>query len=195
MPRSNSATTGRESVDTLSSDVEELLGFLNRHNVRALIVGGHALAFHGQPRYTRDLDIFLEASLSNAERLLGALADVGVGSAGLTADDFTEAGKIIQLGVAPNGVDFMTSIDDVAPTMATCRLSGSTNRSGRRKTSTTSTSTSSHTRWLLTNGWRGRPSHAATAVRGVRAKGPAHFTSARSPIVPASRCTGSPRRA
>ncbi len=60
-------------MDTLSSDAEELLGFLNRHNVRALIVGGRALAFHGQPRYTKDLDLFIDATAENAASAEGAL--------------------------------------------------------------------------------------------------------------------------
>jgi hypothetical protein len=89
-------------VDGLSSDFEELLKFLNARHVRAIIVGGHALAFHGHPRYTKDLDIFIEPSAANAAAVLQALGDFGFGGVGLTVDDFSSPGKIIQLGVAPN---------------------------------------------------------------------------------------------
>jgi hypothetical protein len=71
-------------VDNLSSDFEELLALFNVHNVRAVIVGGRALAFHGRPRYTKDLDIFLEPSDTNAAALMRALEDFGFGSVGLT---------------------------------------------------------------------------------------------------------------
>ena len=77
------------------------------------MVGGHALAFHGHPRFTKDLDVFVDATPDNAGRLLLALADFGFGEVGLTADDFAAPGKIVQLGVAPNRIDLMTAIDGV----------------------------------------------------------------------------------
>jgi len=100
-------------VDVPSSDFEELLRCLNARNVSAVIVGGHALAFHGRPRYTKDLDVFVEPSPANAERLLLALADFGFANVGLTPEDFARPGRIVQLGVAPNRVDLMTAIDGV----------------------------------------------------------------------------------
>lgn len=100
-------------MDDLSNDFEELLAFLNAYGVRAIVVGGHALAFHGHPRYTKDLDVFVEPSSENAEALLGALAAFGFGSVGLTAADFAP-GKVVQLGVAPNRIDLMTAIDGVS---------------------------------------------------------------------------------
>lgn len=100
-------------MDVPSSDFEELLRCLNARNVSAVIVGGHALAFHGRPRYTKDLDVFVEPSPANAERLLLALADFGFANVGLTPEDFARPGRIVQLGVAPNRVDLMTAIDGV----------------------------------------------------------------------------------
>ena len=100
-------------MDAPSSDFEELLGFLNARQVRAVVVGGHALAFHGHPRYTKDLDIFIEPTAENAAALLQALGDFGFGNVGLTATDFSP-GKVVQLGVAPNRVDLMTAIDGVS---------------------------------------------------------------------------------
>ncbi len=96
------------------SDFEELLAFLNARHVKAVIVGGHALALHGHPRYTKDLDVFVEPTSVNAAALLQALDDFGFGSVGLTADDFSTTGKVVQLGVAPNRIDLMTAIDGVS---------------------------------------------------------------------------------
>ncbi len=101
-------------MDSPTSDFEELLECFNAHHVRALVVGGHALAFHGHPRFTKDLDVFVEPSPDNAARLVAALAAFGFGEAGLTADDFSTPGKIVQLGVAPNRIDLLTAIDGVS---------------------------------------------------------------------------------
>ena len=75
------------------------------------MVGGYAEAFHGRPRFTKDIDVFIEPSRDNAERLLSALTDFGFGRVGLTIGDFTSPGKIVQLGVAPNRIDLLTAID------------------------------------------------------------------------------------
>jgi hypothetical protein len=100
-------------VDSRSTDFEELLACLNAKSVRAVVVGGHALAFHGRPRFTKDLDVFVEPSRANAERLMEALDALGFGSVGLTPDDFCHPGRIVQLGVAPNRIDLLTAIDGV----------------------------------------------------------------------------------
>jgi Nucleotidyl transferase of unknown function (DUF2204) len=97
----------------MTKDFEELFACLRHRNVRAVVVGGYAVAFHGQPRFTKDIDVFVEPSPENAERLLAALSDFGFGSVGLAAADFATAGKIVQLGVAPNRVDLLTTIDGV----------------------------------------------------------------------------------
>jgi hypothetical protein len=76
----------------VTKDFEELFACLTARNVKALIVGGYAVAFHAKPRFTKDIDIFVDI--------------------GLSASDFT-AGRIVQLGVAPNRVDLLTVIDGV----------------------------------------------------------------------------------
>jgi hypothetical protein len=101
-------------VDNPSSDFEELFAWFNAKHVRAVVVGGHALAFHGHPRFTKDLDVFVDLSPENAQRILEALQDFGFGSVGLTAEDFSSPGRIVQLGVAPNRIDLMTAIDGVS---------------------------------------------------------------------------------
>lgn len=76
-------------------------------------MGGHALAFHAKPRFTKDIDIFVEPSPENAKRLMQALDDFGFGDVGLTEGDFSTPGAIVQLGVAPNRIDLITAIDGV----------------------------------------------------------------------------------
>jgi hypothetical protein len=91
-------------------DYEEFLELLNKHNVRYCVIGSYALAFHARPRYTKDIDILIEASPENAKKLLAALKEFGFGSLNLTIEDFTEEGKIVQLGCEPVRIDIITSI-------------------------------------------------------------------------------------
>lgn len=101
-------------MDSRSTDFEELLACFNAKSVRAIVVGGHALALHGHPRFTKVLDVLVEPSRENAERVMDALIAFGFGGVGLTADDFSQPGPIVQLGVAPNRIDLLTAIDGVA---------------------------------------------------------------------------------
>ena len=96
-----------------NKDFEELFASLNARSVKALVVGAYAVAFHAKPRYTKDIDVFVDASPENVERLLGALSDFGFGSLGLAAGDFIPAGRGLQLGVEPNRIDIITAIDGV----------------------------------------------------------------------------------
>ena len=65
-----------------TKDFEELLGAFLRHEVRFVIVGAHALAHHAKPRYTKDLDLFVEPSLDNAQQIVLALEQFGFGGCG-----------------------------------------------------------------------------------------------------------------
>ncbi len=94
----------------LSKDYKEFLELLNEHSVRYLVVGGYAVAFHGHPRYTKDIDIWIELSLENADKILKALDKFGFGSLDLTPDDFLESDQIIQLGYPPNRIDILTTL-------------------------------------------------------------------------------------
>jgi len=96
---------------TTEKDYEEFLELLNKHNVRYCIIGAFALAFHARPRYTKDLDILIEATTDNAKKLLVALSEFGFGSLNLSVDDFSTKGKIIQLGYEPVRIDIITSIE------------------------------------------------------------------------------------
>ncbi len=97
-----------------NKDFEELFACLTGRSVKALVVGAHAVAHHAKPRYTKDVDILIEPSVANAERLLQALDDFGFGSLDLSLEDFSTAGKIVQLGYEPNRVDFITSLGKVS---------------------------------------------------------------------------------
>ena len=98
---------------------------MNAQSVKALIVGGYAVAFHAKPRFTKDIDLLVEPNPNNAQRLLRALSDFGFAAADLAVDDFTTPGRVVQLGIAPNRVDLMTAIDGVSFADAwTGRVSG-----------------------------------------------------------------------
>ncbi|MFQ6070464.1 MAG: DUF6036 family nucleotidyltransferase [Candidatus Aminicenantales bacterium] len=97
----------------VEKDYEELLKLLNKHKVRYCIIGAYALAFHAKPRYTKDIDIFIEPSAENSKRMVRALNDFGFKSLKLSPEDFSKAGKIIQLGYEPLRVDIFTSIKGV----------------------------------------------------------------------------------
>lgn len=94
----------------VEKDFEELLGLFNEHKVKYCIVGAYAVGFHGYPRYTKDMDIFIEPSLQNGQNIVRALDEFGFGSLKITAQDFTKKGAIIQLGYEPIRVDLINSI-------------------------------------------------------------------------------------
>ena len=94
----------------LDKDLRELLALLNTAGVEFLVVGGHAVAFHGRPRLTEDLDLFVRPDLANGERIMRALQAFGFGSLGITAADFRADDRVIQLGRAPNRVDLLTKL-------------------------------------------------------------------------------------
>ncbi len=97
----------------LNPDFKEFFQLLNEHEVRYLVVGGYAVALHGYPRYTKDVDIWIERSPENAARMSKALEAFGFGSLGLTEADFLEPDTVIQLGYAPNRIDLLIGIPGV----------------------------------------------------------------------------------
>jgi hypothetical protein len=97
----------------LTPDFKEFIQSLNDNDVRYLVVGGYAVALHGHPRYTRDIDIWVDLNRDNAERLIRAIKQFGFESLGLKAEDFLEADQIIQLGYPPSRIDLITSLPGV----------------------------------------------------------------------------------
>jgi len=92
----------------LTPDFKEFLRFLNENRVRYLLVGGYAVGLHGYPCYTKDLDIWVEASQENAERVIKAIEDFGFASLELTPQDFLEPGVFVQIGYPPVRIDLLT---------------------------------------------------------------------------------------
>jgi hypothetical protein len=98
----------------LDKDLREFLGLLNSNGVEYLVVGAFAVAFHGFPRYTADLDLLIRPTGENADRVLRALSQFGFGSLGIRTEDLQSPGKVIQLGVKPNRIDLLTAISGVS---------------------------------------------------------------------------------
>ncbi|HEX5009703.1 MAG TPA: nucleotidyltransferase [Planctomycetota bacterium] len=98
---------------TLAKDLREFIESLNSHGVEFVVVGAHAVAFHGHPRFTGDLDLLVRPAPENAERVIAALRAFGFTSPGLSAADFLRPDSVVQLGVAPNRIDLLTSITAV----------------------------------------------------------------------------------
>ncbi len=97
-----------------NQDFKEFIELLNANNVQYLVVGGYAVALHGYPRYTKDLDIWIRMTKKNAEKLVKALSQFGFQSLGLTISDFLEKDTIIQLGYPPRRIDILTTIPGVS---------------------------------------------------------------------------------
>ena len=97
----------------IQKDFRELLELFNAHKVEYIVVGGYAMAFHGAPRFTGDIDLLVKPDSKNARRILAALNDFGFGSLNLSESDFTHHGSVVQLGVPPVRIDIITSLSGV----------------------------------------------------------------------------------
>ncbi len=98
----------------VQQDFRGLLALFNDHKVDYIIIGAHALAYHGAPRYSGDMDIFVRPDPENAKRILGALDEFGFGSSGLKVEDFGTPDQVVQLGVAPVRIDLVTTLTGVS---------------------------------------------------------------------------------
>lgn len=98
---------------SLQKDLREFIELLNVLNVRFMIVGAFAVAYHGYFRYTSDIDLFIDRSPENAKRIWQAVEQFGFGDLNLTVEDFSEEDQVIQLGVSPNRIDVMTFLSGV----------------------------------------------------------------------------------
>ncbi len=94
-------------------DFRDLLFALHDAQAEFLVVGAHAVMYYTEPRYTKDLDVWVHATSENALRVLAALSVFGAPLTDLTAQDLSKAGTVFQIGVAPNRIDIMTSIEAV----------------------------------------------------------------------------------
>ena len=98
----------------INPDFRDLLCEFNAHDVRYLVVGGYAFSFHAKPRFTKDLDVWVDPVDSNAVRVWDALAAFGAPLTELSRDDLAEPGTIFQIGLPPNRIDVLTVLEGVA---------------------------------------------------------------------------------
>jgi len=94
-------------------DYKDLLSAFHAHGVRYLIVGGYAVIFHAQPRFTNDIDLFINADPANAQATYAALADFGAALEGVRPEDFAERGSFFRFGRDPRGFDILPDIPGV----------------------------------------------------------------------------------
>jgi hypothetical protein len=96
-----------------SSDFKDLLNLFEKHEIRYLIIGGYAVMKYSEPRFTKDIDIWIATDPKNADAVYVALKEFGAPLANLTADDFTDQNCFYQMGRTPFRVDIMMSIPGV----------------------------------------------------------------------------------
>ncbi len=97
----------------IPKELRAFVALLNAAHVKYVIVGGYAVAFHGRPRFTGDVDVFVESSIDNSARIIDVLKTFGFGELVVKAEDLRQDDLVLQLGFPPNRIDLMTSIDGV----------------------------------------------------------------------------------
>jgi hypothetical protein len=97
----------------INNDFKELLACFNDHNVEFTIVGGYAVAFHGAPRWTQDLDVCYRRTAQNAKSIVSALTAFGFGSLNIAEQDLLTENLVIQLGHAPSRIDLINTLSGV----------------------------------------------------------------------------------
>jgi predicted nucleotidyltransferase len=97
----------------LPDDFKEFLKLLNARAVDYLLIGGYAVGYHGYPRTTADLDVWIAISPENAERLVNVFKEFGMLSNELDTDLFTCRGNIVRMGMAPVRIEVLNEIDGV----------------------------------------------------------------------------------
>jgi hypothetical protein len=98
----------------IQPDFEEFLKLLEKNNVRYMIVGGYAVAFHGYPRFTQDIDIFFLDDDENITKIIKVLVEFGFKQQELKAQRFKEKGNIIRFGIEPVRIDLLNEIDGIS---------------------------------------------------------------------------------
>lgn len=104
------------TLEGLNEDFRDLLVVFAEAGVEFVIVGAYALALHGAPRASGDIDLFVRPSTSNAQRVVNGLTRFGapLESSGVTAADFVQPGAVYQIGIPPRRIDLMTQISGVS---------------------------------------------------------------------------------
>jgi hypothetical protein len=96
-----------------NQDFKELFALFNKERVEYLVVGAHAVIFYSEPRYTKDLDIWINPSHENAIKVMATLSEFGAPLEGVSAEDFSDPEMVFQIGIAPNRIDILMGISGV----------------------------------------------------------------------------------
>src|SRR5215217_5575526 len=102
-----------KEIHLLNPDYRDMLSLFNEEKVEYMVVGAYALAYHGLPRATGDIDVWIRRSDENTDRVWRALSRFGVPLFDLTKDDLNKPETVFQIGLAPRRIDILTSIDGV----------------------------------------------------------------------------------
>lgn len=94
-------------------DFIDFIDLLNKYQVKYMVVGAYALSFHGRPRHTGDLDIWIKPDLENASKMVKVIVEFGFGQLGLIEEDFLKEDYVTQLGYPPLRIDLLNTISDV----------------------------------------------------------------------------------
>ena len=97
----------------ISGDYRDLFSILNRYKVKYIVIGAYAVVYYTQPRFTKDLDIWIRPDIKNANKLYKALKEFGAPLKGIKPADFTKSNTIYQIGIAPIRIDIMMSVRGV----------------------------------------------------------------------------------
>lgn len=92
----------------LNKDLREFVGLLNEKGVKYLVIGGYAVAYHGYPRYTKDIDIWVWLNEENAQKVIETIRAFGMASMQILIEDLLNKESVIQLGMPPNRIDILT---------------------------------------------------------------------------------------
>jgi hypothetical protein len=94
----------------IGPDFKEFIELLNKHRVEYLVVGGYAVAMYGHPRFTGDIDFWVNPNKINAKKIINSLIDFGFGGLDINEDDFSVEDKVVQIGFPPNRIDIITGV-------------------------------------------------------------------------------------
>jgi hypothetical protein len=94
----------------IGQDFKEFIELLNKHQVEYIVVGGYAVAMYGYPRYTGDIDFWVNPTQTNAKKIINALIEFGFGDLDINENDFNMEDKKIQIGFPPNRIDIITGV-------------------------------------------------------------------------------------
>jgi hypothetical protein len=101
---------GRLKRMDIQPDFKDLIALLNQYGVVFLVVGGFAVAHHGYPRFTGDIDFWLKTDPENADRVVKALQEFGFAGPDIASEDFVRPNHVVQLGYPPNRIDLLTGV-------------------------------------------------------------------------------------